>query len=129
MLQRQPEVHPALRWAQSGAMALTGHAPDPQMCPVPLGSYADGIIAALHSVRPSSAIAAIDGACLLGERAALAGYTRAGDVSPGGSCRLLQCADGWLAVNLARASDWELLPAWLEGGDITGWDGVAAAIR
>ncbi len=130
VLPPQPESHPALRWAQSGAMALTGYPQDPpQMCPVPLASYADGIIAALQALRPGSGVASIEGACLLSERAALTGYTRGGDVSAGGSCRLLQCEDGWLALNLARASDWDLLPAWLEGGDITGWGGVAAALR
>jgi crotonobetainyl-CoA:carnitine CoA-transferase CaiB-like acyl-CoA transferase len=35
-------------------------------------------------------------------------------VSPGGSCRLLRGADGWVAVNLARPDDRSLLPAWLE---------------
>ena len=34
-----------------------------------------------------------------------------------------------MPLNLARTSDWELLPAWLEGGEITGWGGVAAALR
>jgi crotonobetainyl-CoA:carnitine CoA-transferase CaiB-like acyl-CoA transferase len=127
--QAQLQSHPALRWARSGAMALTGYPAGPaQMCPVPLASYADGIVTALRSLRPGSGLGAIDGACLLGERAALAGYGRAGDVSPGGTCRLLRCEDGWLALNLARTSDWELLPAWLEGGDITGWGGVAAAL-
>ncbi|RLT98708.1 MAG: CoA transferase [Ketobacter sp.] len=29
------------------------------------------------------------------------------------ACRLIQCADGLLAVNLPRDSDWELIPAWL----------------
>src|SRR5450432_2747478 len=129
LLQAQPENHPALRWAQSGAMSLTGYPLDPpQMSPVPLASYADGIIAALQALRPSSGLAGIDGGCLLGERAAMTGNTRAGDVSPGGSCHLLHAADGWLAVNLARDSDWDLLPAWLEGGEIAGWDGVAAAL-
>jgi CoA-transferase family III len=129
-LPRAPEQHPALRWAQSGAMALTGYAQAAaQMCPVPLASYADGIVTALQALRPQSAITGIDGAGLLGERAALAGYTRAGDISAGGSCRLLQCKDGWLAVNLARTSDWELLVAWLEAGDIADWSGVAAALR
>lgn len=35
-------------------------------------------------------------------------------VSPNGACRLVRAADGWLAVNLARADDVDLLPAWLE---------------
>lgn len=35
-------------------------------------------------------------------------------VSPNGACRLVRAGDGWLAVNLARAEDVDLLPAWLE---------------
>jgi hypothetical protein len=124
------EPHPALRWAQSGSMALTGNRDGPpQMCPVPLASYADGIIAALRSFRPASALGGLDGAQLLAERAALAHYRRAGATAAGGGCRLLPVADGWLAVNLARANDWEMLPAWLEAGAITDWDGVAGALR
>lgn len=34
--------------------------------------------------------------------------------SPNGACRMVRAADGWLAVNLARADDVDLLPAWLE---------------
>src|ERR1700722_18850994 len=91
ILQARPETHPALRWAHSGAMALTGYPLGPaQMCPVPLASYADGIIAALQALQPGSALTGIDGASLLSERAALTGNTRAGDVSVGGSCRLMR---------------------------------------
>lgn len=36
-----------------------------------------------------------------------------GRASPNRACRLYRTANGWLAVNLARASDRELLPAWL----------------
>lgn len=130
VLQAKEETHPALRWAQSGAMALTGYPREPaQMSPVPLASYADGILAALQMLRPGSGVAGIDGARLLGERAALTEYGRAGNVSAGGSCHLLQAQDDWLAVNLARDSDWDLLPAWLECGEISGWDAVAAALR
>lgn len=39
------------------------------------------------------------------------------DVSPNGSCRLLRTFDGWIALNLARPEDVELLSAWL-GGDV-----------
>ena len=129
-LAAQPETHPAVRWAHSGSMALTGYPGEPaQMCPVPLASYADGIIAALRNFQPLSPLTAIDGARLLGERAALAAYERRGDIAAGGSCRLLQAADGWLAVNLARPSDWEMLPAWLQAGPISHWAAVAAALR
>ena len=41
------------------------------------------------------------------------GLWRRGAVSCGGSCHLLPCADGWLAVSLPRDEDMELVPAWL----------------
>ncbi|HSB97765.1 MAG TPA: CoA transferase [Spongiibacteraceae bacterium] len=120
-------VHPALRYAQSGLLALTGNANAPQICPLPLASCADGVIAALQLLAPDSGLV-VDGAALLGERAALAGYTRAGAISAGGSCRLLAVSDGWLALNLARDDDWDLLPAWLEMAPAHSWDDVAAAL-
>ena len=36
-----------------------------------------------------------------------------GRSSPNRACRLIGCADGWLALNLARDEDRELVPAWL----------------
>ena len=125
----QPELHPAQRWAHCGGLALTGYPAAAQMCPVPLASYADGVVRALRAVCPDSPLNALDGAQLLGERAALAGYRRAGDIAPGGSCRLLATADGWLAVNLSRPTDWELLPAWFEGAPLADWPAVATALR
>lgn len=38
-----------------------------------------------------------------------------GRISPNGACHLVRAADGWIAVNLAREEDRELIPAWLEG--------------
>jgi hypothetical protein len=124
------EVHPAQAWAASGNMALTGDADGPgEMCPVPLASYAHGILRALAALAPDAPLQGLDGARLLSERAALSGYRRAGEVAPGGSCHLLRAADGWLAVNLARSSDWELVPAWLEAGALAEWGQVARAVR
>jgi hypothetical protein len=60
----------------------------------------------------------VDVLALLGERAALAGLHRGGDVSCGGAARLLPAADGWLAVNLPRPDDVDLLPAWLIDADL-----------
>ena len=51
-------------------------------------------------------------------RAAIAGLQRAGRTSAGGSCRLLEAVDGWLAVNLARPDDVDAVPAVVEGGDL-----------
>lgn len=38
-----------------------------------------------------------------------------GVVSPNGACRMVEAADGWIAVNLARDEDRDLIPAWLRG--------------
>lgn len=35
-------------------------------------------------------------------------------VSPNGACRMFRTADGWMALNLARPEDHDLVPAWLE---------------
>ena len=114
--------HPAIAWAQSGLMALTGR-PDgePQMCPVPLASCADGALAALACLAPARAFEGLRGSQLLSERAAIAGYSRRGSVSPGGSCRLLPSAKGWIALNLVRPEDWALIPAWLETPGEIAW--------
>jgi hypothetical protein len=69
----------------------------------------------------------VDGPALLRERAEILGIEPAGTVSAGGTCRLLPACDGrWVAINLARRSDVELLAAWL-GHEWDGpvWDTVA----
>jgi crotonobetainyl-CoA:carnitine CoA-transferase CaiB-like acyl-CoA transferase len=38
-----------------------------------------------------------------------------GRISANRACRLVRAADGWIAINLAREEDRELVPAWLEG--------------
>src|SRR5699024_2888846 len=53
------------------------------------------------------------------------GLQRAGPVSPGGACRLLDAQDGVVALNLAREDDWALLPAWLEVDAVVDWQAVA----
>ena len=122
-----PDRHPAIAWAESGAMALTGAAEGPaEICPVPLASCAAGALTALAALAGTRF--PFDGARLLGERAAIAGFTRQGAISPGGSCRLMPCADGWLALNLARPEDWALLPAWLEQEIAADWPALEAAL-
>lgn len=125
----------ALAWARSGAMALTGcaHGP-PRAAPAPVALAMERAARALTATaerrgRPL----ALDGPALLGERAALAGLTRRGPVSPGGATRLVRAADGWLALTLARPDDVASLPAWLErrpGPDLARdpWAAVAAAL-
>ncbi len=102
-------------WAASGAMALTGTR-DGHPLAAP-GDQAAGLAAAAAVVELLSALGGrrvvVDGPALAGERAALAGLTRRGRINPGGSCRLLRAADGWIAVNLPRPTDLDLLEAWL----------------
>jgi hypothetical protein len=125
-----PDEHPALAWARSGLMALTGPADGaPQMCPLPLAACADGALAALAALAPAGVFADLRGSRLLAERAQLAGHARSGPVSPGGSCRLLEAADGVLALSLARDDDWALLPAWLEAEVPPDWEPLARAVR
>lgn len=112
---RAPDEHPAITWADSGLMALTGTTEGPpRMCPAPLASCADGALAALASLAPTGALDGLRGSRLLTERAALLGLRRNGATSPGGACRLYQAADGGIALNLARDEDRESLAAWLE---------------
>ena len=96
---------PMQRWAASGVMALTG------LPEGPLGPPAGLVEGVLRLARRFEGL---DGLALLGERAALMGLWRRGSTSCGGSCRLLPCADGFMAVSLPRADDMELVPAWLE---------------
>lgn len=56
----------------------------------------------------------LDPLAILVERAALAGHTRHGDLSCGGSTRLLRSRDDWMAVTLARPRDISSIPAWLD---------------
>jgi crotonobetainyl-CoA:carnitine CoA-transferase CaiB-like acyl-CoA transferase len=113
-----PDPSPALDWARSGAMALTGRADGPPLlAPGPLAAAARGALRAFELVAGADLPRELEGPALLGERAALLGLARRGRISPGGSCRLLRAADGWIALNLARPEDRECLPAWLGEGD------------
>jgi hypothetical protein len=117
------EPHPAVQWAQSGAMALTGlPAAEPLICPAHLPAAARGAVEALRALCGHPLAGLGDAAGLLGERAALSGLARQGPVSAGGACRFVRAADGWIAVNLARPDDFDLLPALLEEETASGWD-------
>lgn len=104
-------------WARSGVVALTGHPGGPPL--VPPGRAAS-VAATLAAGLP------VDGAALLGERAAFTGHTRRGRTATGGHCRLLPTADGWAAVSCARPHDLALLGA-LVGRELAAdpWPAVA----
>ena len=99
-------------WKECGAMALCGRPDGP-----PLGPPAPLVprLRAIGDVLQRHAGGSVpDVLGLLGERATLLGLTRGGDVSCGGSTRLLRSRDGWVAVTLARPEDNEAVAAWLE---------------
>lgn len=74
------------------------------------------MIAALHAaLEPRLAGLGLDPPQVL-ERDAPGGLEEPGLTSANRHCHLLRCADGWLALNLAREEDRELLPALCEGG-------------
>ena len=124
-------AHPAIEWARSGAMALTGREGGaPRLAPGPLAVWAREGIEALRRLSEVPFPKDLDGPALLGERAALLGLRRRGTISPGGACRLLEAADDWIAVTLARPDDTALLPAWLGvEGARDPWRAVEDAVR
>ena len=121
------------RWAASGALALTGPrdgaplACDPRIATRLLGAGA--AVQMLAACRESALD--LDPLALLGERAAIVGFDRRGATSVGANAHLLQAADGWIALNLARADDLAAVPALLDGEVAFGapWHEVAAAVR
>jgi crotonobetainyl-CoA:carnitine CoA-transferase CaiB-like acyl-CoA transferase len=123
---------PIAEWAASGAMWLTGEAGGPPLAPAaPIALRLRGAGAVLERLSTwAGQTVSTDMAALLGERAAIAGLSRNGRTSAGGACRLLRALDGWVAINLARSSDLDLLPAWLgvEPGDEPPWPAVEAAV-
>jgi hypothetical protein len=106
-------------WARSGAAWLSGHPDGPPLdapCAVTSlvrSSIADLAAAATGWATDRQAVDGVDGPGLLAERAACAGLRRRGRLSCGGSTRLLECADGWIAVTLSRRDDLDAVPAWL----------------
>jgi crotonobetainyl-CoA:carnitine CoA-transferase CaiB-like acyl-CoA transferase len=120
--------HPAHAWRRAGLMAVTGNPDGPGLvCPLALTSAADGALLALRHLAPEAALPA-NGALLLGERARMLGLSRQGRTAANGSCRLLDTADGRVAINLARADDWGLLPALVEA-EVCDWGDLAAQLR
>jgi hypothetical protein len=95
---------------------------------MPLADSADAWLRDLARETGSVALATIDGATLLGERAMLAGFRIPGRVSAGGGCRLYETRTGMIALNLARADDRDLLPALFEVDAVTGEDEIASLI-
>src|SRR3984893_18618684 len=95
----------------------------------PLATCADQTLAKLAAATGSDAVAQLDGATLLCERAMLGGMRIPGRTSAGGGCRLFDAVGDTIALNLARPADRELLPALFETDDLDTDDQAAMAAR
>ena len=101
----------ASRWAMSGAMSLTGElSGPPRQVPVGVTLRMEELAVMIGEINGLL----IDGPALLGERAAVAGYTRQGSRSVGGHAQLVKSADKPICINFARPDDLRLIPAWLQ---------------
>lgn len=125
---------PAVSWARSGAMWLSG-----QPGGAPLVAHGDpaGLVertlarftdAAVLRTGDSAPLTGLD-SHLLGERAAIARLRRAGTISPGGAFHTLPTVDGWLGLSLARPDDLALVPALVETAVDEPWAAVASWAR
>jgi hypothetical protein len=115
---------PLLGWAASGAMSLTGRPGEPPQWPD--GDVVGRLTGAAHLLAVTAGDFGADlvlevGELLTGRAVAAAGATQ-GVRSMGGHCQLVRTADSWVAINLARPGDLELLPA-LTDGEVAGSDG------
>ncbi len=123
--------HPALAWRRAGLMEVTGLAEgEGLVCPSALAAAADGVLIALRAIVPDPSRLPRHGAALLGERARLMGLTRNGRLSANRACRIVDAADGRIALNLARDEDRDLVPFLLGSDACDGWADIdAAALR
>jgi hypothetical protein len=116
-------------WAASGVVPLTGHPDRPPLVPPGRAATMARRLAERIGTATGGRVR-VDGARLLGERAAFTGHTRRGRVSVGGGCRLLPTADGWAAVSCVRPDDPALFGA-LVGAELPAdpWPAIAAWLR
>ena len=99
------------RWAMSGAMSLTGEpSGPPRQVPVGVTLRMEQLATMIGEITGLS----IDGPALLGERAAIAGFTRQGSRSVGGYAQLVESIDKPICINFARPDDLRSIPAWLQ---------------
>lgn len=103
---------PHLEGATRGALWLTGEVDAPAVLDFPVMARARSLCRAVDelSARTGTPLA-LDERRVFLERAAERGFRRQGATSANGSCRLLRCADGWIACNLPRPDDAVLLAA------------------
>jgi len=78
---------------------------------LPLAGWAEAQLEAIRALAGTPALDGLSGVQLLGERAALNGFSIPGRRSAGGGCHLYDTIDGQVALTLARTDDRDLMPA------------------
>lgn len=124
-------LHAVAAWAESGLMDLSGP-PDgePAIPAFDAMSSIDALFEAVEHLASSSGRRVTCDPRLLTERAALQSLTRQGHLSCNSSCRLIEARDGWIAVNLARATDLESVPAFVGCSvEAEPWSAIERAAR
>lgn len=81
--------------------------------PLPLSCWAQERIDRLQQNAAGATLPSAD--ALMRERALINHHRVADKVSAGGGCRFYKTQDGWIALNLSRPCDADLLPALLQG--------------
>ena len=116
--------------AESGLMALTGHAGGPPLHPPGVARGLARLAARVtHWSAACGAAVEVDWADLVTARAGLLGLRRSGRISANGTCRLLPGPDGWMALSLPRPSDLAAVDAIVEGGaGPDPWEAVGRAL-
>ncbi len=110
-------------WCHSGMALLSGPRHDPPI--LPTRNMIDAISHLADDVAEAFGLAGSP-LHMLADRAALLGLRRGGAWSCGRACRIVRAEDGWIAVNLARPDDFDLIPAWL--GSRPSWPAVMRTI-
>ena len=106
------EAQLAEAWTASGGRSLT----DPAV-PVP-ARLVQGVLETIAELDRHGAELARDfagsGLGVIAMKAAASGLPASGRISSGGATRLLETADGWVALSMPRNGDHDLVPAWLQ---------------
>ena len=120
------DVDAASVWAACGGQRLT----DPEVAvPVDLVNGVVGIASWLDAAGARLG-ERFDGGALgvLTARAATQEFAPAlGRANVGGASRLIRCADGWIAISLARPDDFASVPAWL-GVEFEDWSTIEKVV-
>ena len=123
------EAQLAEAWTASGGRSLT----DPAV-PVP-ARLVQGVLETIAELDRHGAELARDfagsGLGVIAMKAAASGLPASGRISSGGATRLLETADGWVALSMPRNGDHDLVPAWLqiEGAVDDVWTVVTEEVR